>query len=115
MTYRNSKCKKHQKQIANDRIKKLFELAKLRALSGDFYFANRYVFLARKVAMRYRLPLPKEFKRTFCKHCYFYLIPNSNCRIRIHRGKIIIFCNNCKKFTRIPLKNFKNIPSARLK
>lgn len=115
MSKLNFKNKKLQKQIANERVKKLFNLAKVRALSGDFYFANRYVFLARKVAMKYRLSIPKELKRSFCKNCYFFLVPNLNCRIRIHRGKIIIFCYNCKKFTRIPLKNFNYSPSARLK
>ena len=115
MSKKISRNKKLQKQIANERIKKLFSLAKIRALSGDFYFANQYIFLARKLAMKYRLKMPKEIKRSYCKNCYFFLIPGSNCRFRIHRGRIIIFCYNCKKFTRIPLKNYEHLPSARLK
>ena len=97
--------KKIQKQIAKKRINKLFNMADQKALEGNFDYADRYVEIARKIAMRNLVSIPKEYKRKFCKHCYSYLLPGSNCRIRIHRGKLIIYCNNCNKFTRILLKN----------
>jgi len=97
--------KKIQKTIAQNRIKKLFLMAEQKALSGDFNLANRYVTLARKISMRCLVPIPKEFKRKFCKHCYSYLLPNVTGRVRIHRGKLIIFCNACQKYTRLMLKN----------
>jgi ribonuclease P protein subunit RPR2 len=100
-----AKNKKIQKTIASSRINNLFSLAEKYALSGRLNLANRYVDLARKISMRYLVPMPKEFKRRFCKHCYQYLLPHVTCRIRIHRGKLIIYCNNCKRYTRIPLKN----------
>jgi ribonuclease P protein subunit RPR2 len=115
MSKKKLKNKKLQKKIANERIKKLFYLTKVKVLDGDYYFANRYIFLIRKLAMKYRLSLPKEIKRSYCKNCYYLLIPSKNCRIRIHRRKIIIFCYNCKKYIRLPLTNFKYMPSARLK
>jgi ribonuclease P protein subunit RPR2 len=115
MSKKKLRNKKIQRKIADERIKKLFNMAKIRALAGDFYFANHYVFLARKIAMRYRLLLGKEYKRSFCRNCYSFLVPGLNCRVRIQRGKIIIFCNNCEKFMRIPLKNHGYLPSARLK
>ena len=103
MGKRNSKDKKIQKTIAKKRVVKLFELA----LSGRLKLANRYVEIARKISMRYMVSIPKEHKIRFCKHCYSYLLPNVNSRVRINDGKIVIYCNNCKKYTRIPLKNNK--------
>jgi len=105
MPKRKLKDKKIQKTIARNRINQLFLLAEKYALSGRLNLANRYVDLARKISMRYLVPMPKEFKRRFCKHCYQYLLPHVTCRIRIHRGKLVIYCHNCKKYTRIPTKN----------
>ena len=101
---RSLKDKKIQSQIALKRIKKLFLMAEKKALYGDFSIANRYVTIARKLSMKYLVPIPKEFKHRFCKHCYYFLLPYFNSRFRVNRGKIIIYCNNCKKYTRIPLK-----------
>lgn len=108
MSKRTSKDKKTQKIIAQKRINKLFYLAEQKALSDNLNLANRYVEIARKISMRYLLPMPTEFKRRFCKHCYSYLLPGSNCRIRIHRSKLIIYCDNCKKYTRIPINKPQN-------
>lgn len=101
---RRSKDKKMQCSIALKRINKLFFMAESKALSGDLSIANRYVGIARKLSMKYLVPIPKKFKRCFCKHCYFYLLPDLNSRFRVHRSKLIIYCYNCKKYTRIPLK-----------
>lgn len=101
---RTSKDKKIQNTIARKRINKLFLMAESKALSGNLSIANRYVELARKLSMRYLVPIPREFKRCFCKHCYQYLLPDLNSRFRVHRGKLVVYCHNCKKYTRIPLK-----------
>ena len=66
--------------------------------------ANRYVALARKAAMRHRFSIPSELKRNFCKNCYKFLSPGINCRIRISKGKKIIYCMECKKYSRVPYK-----------
>ena len=105
MAKRNKKNKTLQKTIAKDRIDKLFSLAEQYALSGKIHLSHRYVELARKISMRYLVPMPKECKRRFCKHCYHYLLPYVNSRVRIHRNKLIIYCHDCNKYTRIPLKN----------
>jgi len=107
MPRQTAKDKKIKKTIAKRRIRYLFLLAEKYALSGRLKLANRYVEIARKISMRYLVPVPKEFKRTFCKHCYSFLLPGVTGRFRLHRSKLIIYCLNCKKFTRIPLKNTK--------
>ena len=95
--------KKKQKKIALERIKTLFAQAD-NIFSENKALANRYVTLARKIAMKVKLRMPREYKRKFCKHCYKYLRSGTNARIRIQRGKVIISCFECKKFTRIPIK-----------
>ena len=80
--------KKNQKILALKRIQKLFELAYIKATKKDFYIANRYVYIARKISMKYLVPIPNEYKRCFCKHCYCYLLPDLNSRFRIKIGAI---------------------------
>ncbi len=91
------------KNIAKERIEILFKEAD-KIFKKSPKLANRYIELARKVAMKVNLRIPKQLKRKFCKHCYSYLKPGVNSRIRIHKNKIIIYCKDCKKYTRIPLK-----------
>jgi ribonuclease P protein subunit RPR2 len=115
MSRRTSKDKKIQKIIARKRIDKLFQLAEQSALSDKLQLSNRYVDLARRISMRYLVSIPKEYKRRYCKHCYYYLLPDITTRIRIKKGKIVILCKNCQKYTRIPLKNSKKKSSVMLK
>lgn len=107
MGKRGSKDKKIQKTIAKKRIAKLFLIAEEYASDRKTALANRYVEIARKISMRYLVTIPKEYKTRFCKHCYSYLLPGVTSRVRFNSGKIVVYCQNCKKYTRIPLKNNK--------
>ncbi len=95
--------KTRRKEIARGRIEILFREAE-KAFSGDKGLANRYVTLARKIAMKVRLRLPKEYRRKFCRHCYRYLRPGVNARVRTRAGKVVISCLECRKFMRIPVR-----------
>jgi len=95
--------KHRQKEIAKERIEILFKLAE-KVFPENKSLANRYVTLARKIAMRVKVRIPLELKRKFCKHCYGFLKPGVNSRIRTREGKVIISCLECNRFTRIPLK-----------
>jgi ribonuclease P protein subunit RPR2 len=53
--------------------------------------------------MRYNVRIPKKFKRRFCKYCLSYILPDVNSRVRLHDGKIVIYCIGCGKFTRITI------------
>ncbi|MBT3298751.1 ribonuclease P [archaeon] len=99
-----------QKEIAKERINTLFNQAK-DIFSENRSLSDRYVFLARKIAMKSKVRIPKEFKLRFCKHCYKYLMPGNNCRIRKQPGKIIISCLECKKFMRIPVLKKRKVIS----
>jgi len=93
------KNKLKQKEIAKERIDVLFEEA-LKVKTQKL--ANRYVELARKIAMKVNYKMPKKYKRKFCKHCYTYF-RDGNYRVRTKDNKLIYYCFNCKKYTRIPL------------
>lgn len=89
--------------IVHKRFDRLFELAEQAALKKhNFILADRYVDLARKLGMRHNIRIPAHYKRRFCKHCNSYLLPGVNARVRTGKSRLIIFCNNCGKFTRLP-------------
>jgi len=101
---------KNTKQIALQRIQTLFNLAK-ETIREDPRLAQRYVEIARKIAMRTRLRLPKEYRRMVCRHCKSFILPGVNCRVRIQpkmEPHIVITCLNCGKHMRIPLRDRKN-------
>jgi ribonuclease P protein subunit RPR2 len=99
--------KTKNKEIAEERIKILFREAD-KVFNDDPKLANRYVELARKIAMKVNLKIPREYKRKFCKHCYSYLRPGVNCRVRTKEGKVVYYCLNCKKYMRFGIKDRAN-------
>ena len=90
-------------KIATERINSLFKQAK-EIFYLDPKLSNRYVQLARKIAMRYKVKIESKYKRQYCKHCYIYFIPPKTCRVRTKNGKLIYSCFNCKKFSRFGYK-----------
>ena len=94
------------KQIALQRVHILFSLAK-EVASEDPELAQRYVQIARRVAMRTRLRLPREYRSLICRKCKSFILPGVNCRIRIQQRRephMVITCLNCGGHTRIPLR-----------
>jgi ribonuclease P protein subunit RPR2 len=92
------------REIARERIDALFNLAEDAAKKGRLDRADRYVELARKIGMRYLVPIPKEYKHLFCKKCHRFMLPNTTCRVRTNRGKLVISCLYCGSYRRILLK-----------
>jgi len=95
------------KQIALQRIRTLFRLAR-ETIHEDPHLAQKYVEIARKIAMRTRLRLPKEYRRMICKHCKSFILPGVNCRFRIQPKRephVVVTCLNCGKHMRIPLRD----------
>ncbi|TET28389.1 MAG: hypothetical protein E3J73_00970 [Candidatus Bathyarchaeum sp.] len=97
------------KQIALKRVHTLFNLAK-EVIHEDPEQAQRYIKIARRIAMRTRLRLPKEYRSLICKHCKRFILPGVNCRIRIQQRRephMVITCLNCGRHSRIPLRGEK--------
>lgn len=96
------KYKKHPKkimEILKADIKNLLKLA-LKIFPKTPELSQRYGNLARKLSTKFKIRLPKEEKRLICKYCHSFLGPKA--RTRTKSGKIIIYCPECKKYTRIP-------------
>ena len=90
--------KREIKKIALERIRILLNRAKI-----DKKRSTRYVELARRIAEKCRVKIPKEFKIRICRKCNTFLIPGFNCRVRIKKSRVIITCLNCGKIKRYPL------------
>ena len=97
------KTKTELKKIALEKIKTLFQEARIQ-FNKNPSLSDKYIKLARKIAMKVNLSIPKEYKRRFCKHCYSYLVPSKTCRVRVHKSRVIYYCLKCKKFMRFVIK-----------
>jgi ribonuclease P protein subunit RPR2 len=67
------------------------------------------VELARKIGMRQRIRIDREFRRRFCHSCSSYLVPGRNMRVRVHRGNVVVTCQICNKTTRYRVVRPKNV------
>lgn len=87
--------------IAEERIDRLEALAAEAAADGEHDLAREYVRLARRIAERNRLRLPRSFTRATCDACDAYLRPGDNARVRLQDGHVVITCD-CGSQTRYP-------------
>lgn len=91
-----------ERKIADERIRILLKMAEKEAVSHPER-AMRYVWLARKISMKYRRKIPPQYRRRFCRRCLSFFT-TTNCRIRIRNGIISILCLKCGWKRRIPYK-----------
>lgn len=99
------------KKIAEERIDILMNLAEKESKDGKTDRSKNYVVLGKKIAMRMRMPYPKEWKRRICKNCGSFLIYGKNSRVRTKAKNyphVVITCLECNSITRIPIKTEKN-------
>ncbi len=99
------------RQIAQQRIHRLFKLAKEK-IRDEPELAQRYVAIARKIAMRAKLKLPVEYRRMICRGCKSFIYPGVNCRVRVQQRRephMVITCQNCGETTRIPLRKKRSM------
>ncbi|MBS3171307.1 ribonuclease P [Candidatus Woesearchaeota archaeon] len=95
---------KSKKQIAKERINELFKKAK-EIFHENPNLSDRYVEIARKIAMKAQVSIPSNLKKKFCKKCNIYLVPGKNLRIRTRNKKLIYYCLKCKNIMRYPYKS----------
>ncbi len=79
--------KREEKAIARERIERLYELAE-----KNESYSKKYLERARKISMRYLVPIPRELKRRTCKNCFALLRPGKNCSVRISDKWVVIEC-----------------------
>jgi ribonuclease P protein subunit RPR2 len=100
------------RRIARQRIRTLFSLAN-EIVDDDSVLAQRYVYLAKRIAMAARLHLPEKYRRQVCPHCKSFIYPGVNCRVRIRQKRephVVITCMNCGKIMRMPLRKTRETP-----
>jgi len=97
------------KRIALERIRTLFRLAD-EALREKPQHAQRYVNLAKQIAMRTRVKMPRELRRRVCKHCNTLLRPGVNARVRLRQRRephVVVTCLSCGRVLRYPVRRKK--------
>lgn len=90
--------------VAAERIERLHALARAATAECEDERARYYVRLARRVAERNRLTLPREFRRFTCDRCDAYLRPGKNARVRLQSGHVVITCD-CGTQARYPYED----------
>jgi ribonuclease P protein subunit RPR2 len=90
------KQKDWAKDMAFQRIQRLFELAD-QGFETHPERSNRYVSLARRIGMRYRVRIPQELKEKMCKHCHAYLVQGITARTRLQGTHMTTTCLVCGK------------------
>lgn len=78
--------------VAAERIERLERAARDAAAAGEDDRAREYVRLARRIAERNRLELPRRFRRFTCDRCDAYLRPGRNATVRLQAGHVVITC-----------------------
>ena len=89
--------------IAEERIVRLQELARAAATECDDERAKEYVRLARRIAERNRVSLPRDFRQFSCRACDRYLVPGKNARVRLQDGHVVVTCE-CGSQARYPYR-----------
>ena len=93
--------KNFSKKIGLERIEILFKEAE-----QNEEYADRYVFLARKIAMRYNIKIPEKLKRKYCHHCYKYFYPKRyKVRTNSKTKAVEYTCQVCQNITRFGYRN----------
>ena len=98
MKRKHKKKPKLLRNLALKRIEGLFSLAH----ENKMFNSNRLIFIARKIATRYKVKLTKQQKMLFCKFCGNHFSKPGNFRVRLHKKRIIRQCLVCKNYKRVP-------------
>jgi len=88
------------KEIAQERIERLFQLA---AQEQQLHpeRSDRYAQLAWEISTRMRVRMPRHLKMLFCKGCRCYL-PSAGTRVRLREKVLTTTCLRCGRQIRRP-------------
>lgn len=99
------------REIALERISRLFELAIRATRDGDYERARRYVDEIFEIANKTKVRLPRKVKRHICRGCHLPLLPGLTARYRISsegRGsRLVVTCLVCGWKRRYAIKSRK--------
>jgi ribonuclease P protein subunit RPR2 len=101
MKIKHQEKPKEHRDIALERIKTLFGEADL-IFSEDPSLSDKYVRLARKISLKYKVRMPSDLKRQICSKCFSFLKAPATCRVRLREGKAVYTCLSCGEQMRFP-------------
>ena len=101
MKRRHKKKPGWQRDLAKERIVILFEQAEER-YTEEPALSHRYIRLARRIQMRYKVRFTPEQRRRICKGCRHFLKLGRNCRVRLTKSKASYTCLDCGHVMRYP-------------
>ncbi len=95
------KAKRIEQAAARKEVDDLFALAAkvVRSEPDGQRLADRYVFLARKLASRNRISL-RRYNRLHCRKCSCYFT-SKTLRVRTRTASVVYACLRCGHITRI--------------
>lgn len=101
------------KGIVRERMQILFALAEKEARRNPER-SRRYVALARKLGTRFRLRMPPEMKRRFCRKCGALWVHGRNVKARLKPGdgRVVYHCE-CGARKGFPFSGKKKAVSAK--
>lgn len=86
--------------IGADRIARLISLSEQAVIDGREDRARRYVDLARRIGMKTRTGIPKDWR--YCKNCLLPMMPGRTCTVRLSKHKVCVTCGSCGTVRRQP-------------
>lgn len=95
-----------RKQIALQRIYRLFEAAELEFKEHPER-SKRYVELVRKLSTRNKATIPAALKKRFCKKCGSFLVRGKNAEWKDFGELVQITCRECGYSFKKPAKEKK--------
>ncbi len=85
-----------QKAVTKEQIVSLLEQAELHPEK-----AKKQVALARRLSAHFKVRIPLEWRRRFCKACNAFWFIGRNCRVRTREKGVVITCLECGKIRRV--------------
>ncbi len=85
--------------IVTQRVERLFDLAQAEFATNSVR-SDRYVAHARRLAMKHRFKLGKQYKTRFCRDCGAFFVYGTTARVRIKNQRVVITCLRCQKVRR---------------
>ncbi|MCX8197661.1 MAG: hypothetical protein N3F07_00480 [Candidatus Micrarchaeota archaeon] len=90
------------RQIIYERIDILLRQAASALRAGEPNYAKRYVYLARRLSMRYNCRMQKSQRALFCKSCGMPSVPGLNTKVRLRKrqkaAEHLCSCGGKKQF-----------------
>ncbi|MCK4498068.1 ribonuclease P [Candidatus Bathyarchaeota archaeon] len=84
----------------------MLQLAR-RTMKEDAESAMSYAALARRISMSSRVPIPRFYRRQYCKACKRFFLPGVNSRVRLRQRRephVVVTCGHCGKHMRFPTR-----------